>query len=212
MNILVAGANGHTGRLLVEKLGKSNEHDVFAMIRKPEQADELKSLGAKDAVISDLEGDVSDAPKGMDVVIFAAGSGSKTGPEKTVTVDEEGNNKLVDASKAHGVKQYIILSAIGVENPGGKIKHYAEAKKNADEHLKASGLAYTVVRPGGLTFDKGTGMVEAKEKLEDPGSRDIPREDVADVMIASITEENAKNKTFELLSGNDTIEEALKAL
>lgn len=97
MKVLVAGANGHTGRLVVRYL-KEKGHEPLALIRDEKQADALKELGAA-PVIGDLEKDVTDAVKQADAVIFAAGSGSKTGADKTIAVDQEGAKRLVDTAK-----------------------------------------------------------------------------------------------------------------
>lgn len=212
MDVLVIGANGHTGRLLVEQLADHPEHTPHAMVRAVSHADELKKLGAASTILADLEENPASALKGMDAVIFAAGSGSSTGPEKTVSVDQQGAKKTIDASRVQDVKHYVMLSGIGVDNPQGAIKHYAEAKLNADKHLQSSGLPYTIVRPGKLTFEKGTGKIELAEKLSSPEERDISREDVARTMIAALDIENARGQTVELLAGEMDIHEAWEAL
>lgn len=98
MNVLIAGANGTTGRLLIEQIAKEGEHRAIAMVRDPKQEPELEKLGAQ-TVVGDLEGDVSHAIHLADAVIFAAGSGSKTGPDKTISVDQEGAKNLIDEAK-----------------------------------------------------------------------------------------------------------------
>jgi uncharacterized protein YbjT (DUF2867 family) len=210
VKVLVAGANGHTGKLVIELLGKSSQHEAYAMIRDEKQAENLIELGATQCVLADLEKDVTDAVEGMDAIIFAAGSGSKTGPDKTIAVDQDGAKKLVDAAKEKGVKQFVILSSIGADNPHGAIKHYHEAKGLADNYLKFSGLTYTIVRPGGLTHDPAKGIIELTEHIENRDGRDIPRADVAHVLVASLDIDNVKNKTFEILTGEDDIETAMK--
>ncbi|WP_026701293.1 SDR family oxidoreductase [Salibacterium aidingense] len=212
MKVLVAGAHGYTGQLLVEMLANDSNHEVYAMVRDYTQAGRMKQLGAQQIITADLENNVSKSPKGMDAVLFAAGSGSKTGPEKTLAVDQVGAKKLIDASRVQGVRHFVMLSSMGADNPDGPDKYYLEAKGAADAHLRSSGLPYTIVRTGSLTFDKGRGLVEIKEKFNDQEHRSISREDTARVMIASLTEENVKYKTFELLSGKEPIEKAIKKL
>jgi uncharacterized protein YbjT (DUF2867 family) len=214
MKVLIAGANGHTGRLIVELLGKSNHHEAYAMIRDAAQAEKLKQLGAKETVLADLEKDVSHAVKGMDAVIFTAGSGSKTGPDKTISVDQEGAKRLIDAAKEEGISHFIMLSSYGSGDPDAlpNLAHYLKAKGEADRYLIESGLTYTIVRPGYLSFEPPTGKVEIAEHFESIVGRDIPRGDVAQVIVSCLDMENTKNKTFELLSGNQPIQEALKAL
>ncbi|AKP47053.1 MULTISPECIES: SDR family oxidoreductase [Bacillus] len=213
MKVLIAGANGHTGRLIVELLGKS-KHEAYAMIRDESQAENLKQLGAKEAIVADLEKDLTHAVKGMDAVIFAAGSGSKTGPDKTISVDQEGAKRLVDAAKKEGISHFIMLSSYGAGVPDAlpNLELYLKAKGEADRYLQESGLTYTIVRPGWLSFDPPTGKVEIADHFESVEGRNIPRGDVAKVIVSCLDLENAKNKTFELLAGDQSIEDALRTL
>ncbi|MBA4495656.1 SDR family oxidoreductase [Paenactinomyces guangxiensis] len=211
MKVLIAGANGYTGRNIVEFMSQRTGHEAYAMIRHSDQAEKMMELGAAGIIVADLEQDLSEAVQGMDAIIFAAGSGSKTGPEKTISVDQEGAKRLVDAAKENGIKHFVMLSSIGADRPHGKIKHYLEAKGIADEHLKKSGLTYTIVRPGRLTHEPGKGRIELVDHFEKPQGRDIPRADVAHVLVASLDIDNVKNKTFEILSGDEKIEEAMKS-
>lgn len=208
MNVLIAGAHGTTGKQIIEILARSGKHTSYAMIRKEEQADELKKLGANHVVIADLEGDISEIAKDMDAVIFAAGSKGKN----VVGVDQKGAEKLVDAAKAAGVKHYIMLSAYGVDNPRGELKEYLEAKAKADQYLLDSGLTYTIVRPGHLGNDAPTGNVKTAEHFSSAGESKIPRADVADVLVQSLDVANVRNKTFELLTGDTPIANALNQL
>lgn len=210
MKVLVAGANGHTGRLIVQYLIERG-HEAYAMVRNEHQGPELENLGAK-IVIADLEKELDDAVEGKDAVIFAAGSGSKTGPEKTIDVDQNGAIRLVDTAKKHGIKHFVMLSAINADRPdegSEKLAHYLKAKGAADQHLRESGLTFTIVRPGGLTHEAPTGKVTVGAAL-DRGV--ITRDDVANVIVTSLEEENAHNKSFDLLEGNVPIAEALKEL
>ncbi|KEZ52700.1 MULTISPECIES: SDR family oxidoreductase [Metabacillus] len=211
MNVLIAGANGTTGRLLIEQIAKEGEHRAIAMVRDPKQEPELEKLGAQ-TVVGDLEGDVSHAVHLADAIIFAAGSGSKTGPDKTISVDQEGAKNLIDEAKKHGIKHFVMLSSMGTDNPTAgpsDMEQYFMAKAIADEYLRGSDLSYTIVRPGALTDERGTGKIEAADKINQNEGRSIPREDVAAVLIAALTKDELKNKTFEILSGETEIDEAL---
>ncbi|MBS4197229.1 SDR family oxidoreductase [Lederbergia citri] len=212
MKVLIVGANGHTGRLLVEYLANNSNHHPYAMVRSKDQEEELMKLGAVEVIVADLEEDVSEVTNGMDAVIFAAGSGSKTGPDKTIAVDQKGAVKIIDAAKSSGVQHFIMLSSIGADDPQGPIEHYLTAKRIADDYLKNSGLMYTIVRPGRLTHDKATGKVELAEKIELMDERSIPRGDVANVLATCLEIGNAKNKIMEVLSGDKEIELAMKML
>ncbi|SFD40479.1 NAD(P)H-binding [Lentibacillus persicus] len=214
MKILVAGANGHTGRLLIKFLNEDG-HEPYGMVRKEEQKQGIEELGGT-PVLADLESDVGYAVKGMDAVIFAAGSGSSTGPEKTTDVDRDGAINLVKATENLGIKKFVMLSSIGAGRDVKKLapdnermQHYLQMKKEADEYLMSTELDYTIVRPGGLTHDPGTSKIEVADEVE---FGNIPRADVAKTMIASIQEPNAYHKAFEMISGDTQIEEALKSL
>ena len=212
MRVLIAGANGQIGRHLLEQMADT-EHEARALIRDPEQGPDLQKLGATETVVGNLEGDCREALRRCDAVIFAAGSGPKTGPEKTVDVDQNGAINLMDTAKKMGIKRFIIVSSMRADKPGDapeKIRYYLEAKHKADEHLMASGLTYTIVRPGPLTEDSGSGRVDIRETLDRPGN--IPREDVANVLLAVLNSDNCDNRTFEVLAGTTPLDEALALL
>lgn len=211
MNVLVIGANGHTGRHIVKELSGSSQHFVRAMIRKTEQAKDMEDLGAR-PIVADLEQDFSYALENVNAVIFAAGSGGSTGDDKTLTIDQEGAKKAVDYAKKMGIERFVMLSSMGADNPSSgpdALQFYLKAKGAADAYLKESGLNYTIVRPGALSFDEGKGKIEASTSIEDK-SRDISREDVAKVLVDSLTIEETNHKVFEILSGDTLVEEALK--
>ena len=212
MRVLIAGANGKIGQHLVRKMAGS-QHIARAMVRKPDQAQALERLGATETVVADLEQDCSHALKGCDAVVFTAGSGPHTGPEKTIDVDQNGAIRLIDAAKAAGVRRVLLVSSMRADAPEKapeKIHHYLRAKQQADEHLRASGLDFTLVRPGPLTNDPGTGRVEIGKPLDRSGS--IPREDVAAVLLATLDADNTVKQTFDLLSGEEDIAESLASL
>ncbi|KMY55173.1 NAD-dependent dehydratase [Bacillus sp. FJAT-27231] len=210
MNVLVIGAGGLTGKKIVKQLAESNQHLVRAMIRKAEQTDEMERLGAK-AILADLEQDFSFALNDVNAVIFAAGSGSSTGHDKTIAVDQEGAKKTVDFAKEKGIERFIMLSSMGadtIEEAPASLVPYLEAKKAADEYLIKSGLSFTIVRPGGLTDDPGTGMIELATRFSPMGGT-IPREDVAQVLVESLTMKETEGKVFEIISGYTPINKAL---
>ncbi|MGE6629755.1 SDR family oxidoreductase [Bacillus sp. NPDC077027] len=215
MNVLVAGANGHTGRLVLHYL-KEKGHVPLALIRDEKQKDALEKIGAI-PVIGDLEKDVTNAVKQADVIIFAAGSGSKTGPDKTISVDQEGAKRLIDTAKNENIQHFVMLSAYNADDPEqgkgqGNMEIYYQAKKNADTHLKHSGLSHTIVRPAALLHDRKTGKIEVAEHLPNDRQLEVTREDVAIVLVASLTEPNVKNKTFDMINGETPIAEALRTL
>jgi uncharacterized protein YbjT (DUF2867 family) len=203
-NILVAGANGTTGKKVVDLLKNTQYFNPVAMVRKEKQLNEFKNRGI-DAVLADLEEDVSHALNNIHKVIFAAGSGGR----KVVAVDQEGAKKLVDAAKNRKVKKIVMLSSMGAENPqnADELKDYIKAKHNADEYLKDSGLNYTIVRPGSLNDDIGSGKISLQDSFEEQG--EINRNDVAQTLVRSLHDDVANKKTFEILSGDTLIGKAL---
>ncbi|KZZ83522.1 SDR family oxidoreductase [Bacillus sp. SJS] len=211
MKVLIAGANGSTGRLAIEKAIEQG-YQPIAMIRDPKQADELEHKGAQ-TVIADLEGDVSEAVQQADAVIFAAGSGSSTGDDKTIAIDQDGAIKLIDAAKKHNVKKFVMLSSIGTDAPERapeEMKLYLRSKAVADEYLRNAEIPYTIVRPGALSDDEGSGKIAASKSVNPKGS--IPREDVAEVLVACLSEPSTQNQTFEIISGDRSISEAIQSI
>ena len=206
-NILVAGAHGTTGQIIIDLLKASDDFEPIAMVRAKDQVDFFKNQNVK-AVLANLEDELSQAVKNIDKVIFAAGSGG----EKVVEIDQEGAKRLIDASKNAGIKKFVMLSSIGAGHPekADQLKDYLRAKHNADEYLKNSGLDYTIVRPGTLNNEAGTGKIKLKKELESAG--EIPRADVARTLVASLQDTTGHNTTFEMVSGSVAIEEALASM
>ena len=209
--ILIAGSTGQTGKRVIEILNNTQNFKPVAMIRKEEQKQIFDDMEVE-SVIADLEGDIDHAFKGIDRVIFAAGSGSKTGPEKTTAVDQEGAKKMVDAAKKHNVKKFIMLSSMGTDNPeeGGDLEHYLRAKKEADDYLVDSGIVYTILQPGRLTDDMGLAKVKLAPKLKERG--EISRDDVAFLLVMCLADPLGKNMAFQALEGEESIKSALVEL
>jgi uncharacterized protein YbjT (DUF2867 family) len=210
--VFVVGANGQIGQHLIRLLRESDEHTVRAMVRKKEQAEYFESLGVE-TVVANLEGsveEIAEAAKGCEAIVFTAGSGGHTGADKTLLVDLDGAVKTIEAAEKIGIKRFIMVSAIQAhrrENWNDKIKHYYVAKHYADKILEQSDLTYTIIRPGWLLNEPGTGKVSVAENLI-RGS--IPREDVAKTILASLNEEHTFNRSFDLVSGETQISDALK--
>lgn len=215
MKVLVIGSNGQIGKHVIQLLRESDEHTVRAMVREESQAVALQEKGIE-AVVANLEGSVEEiasAANGCDAIIFTAGSGGHTGQDKTLLVDLDGAVKSMEAAEKAGATRYIMVSAIQAHNreswADSPIKPYMVAKHFADQALISSKLNYTIVRPGGLINDNGTGKVSAAENLE-RGS--IPREDVAKTLVAALNEANTFKRSFDLVAGDTSIAEALQTL
>jgi uncharacterized protein YbjT (DUF2867 family) len=208
MDVVVAGGNGQIGlRLLAQLAGHG--HRARGLIRNQEHVQDLENLGAE-AVVCDMEAlhDLSECCAGADAVVFAAGAGPGSGPERKQTVDYGAAVKLMDA----GVGRYVMVSAIAADRPqqwSDQMRPYYEAKAGADDRLRESGLDYTIVRPGGLTNESGTGRVLVGTDLD---YAQVPRDDVAAVLLAVLEQPGSIGKTFELVSGDQPIDEAIAGL
>jgi uncharacterized protein YbjT (DUF2867 family) len=216
MDIVIAGGHGKIG-LRLGKLLIEGGHRVRGIVRNPDHAPDLDAAGIE-PVVADMEREASLTPliaarPPADAVVFAAGAGPGSGPERKQTVDLGAAVKLIDAARESGARRYLIVSSIGAHDPasgGEQMRPYLEAKAAADEAVAASGLDFTIVRPGGLTDDPGTGLVDASTTLGRRGP--IPRDDVAATLAACLDEPATIGKTFELFSGDTPIAEALRGL
>lgn len=212
MKVCVVGANGQIGQRLVRLLQESDAYTVRAMVRADAQAADFEKRGVE-AVLADLEGRVEDlakAVKGCEAIVFTAGSGGHTGADKTLLVDLDGAVKTIEAAEQADVPRFIMVSALQAhrrENWNERIRHYYVAKHYADRVLQQSELNYTIIRPGRLLNEAGTGKVAAAENLT---RASIPREDVARTIVASLQEETTCGRAFDLISGDVPIAEALK--
>jgi uncharacterized protein YbjT (DUF2867 family) len=212
MDVVIAGGHGQIA-LRLERLLAQRGDTARGLIRNPEHAADLEAVGAV-PVLADLEReDITGAVAGADAVVFAAGAGPGSGPERKKTVDLGGAVKLIDAARANGVRRYLMVSSMGAADPpeGNEgMAPYLQAKAGADRALAESGLDFTIVRPGRLTDETGTGRVAIAERLGRRGA--VPREDVAAVLVAALDTPSTIGRTFDLLSGETPIAAALAAL
>jgi uncharacterized protein YbjT (DUF2867 family) len=207
MRVLVAGANGAIGQLLLDRL-VLNGHDVAGGVRAQEQFSVINARKAK-AVKLDLTcaDDFGPALEGRDSVIFVAGSGGKAVED----VDRDGTIRLIDAAKKAGIPRFILLSSVYADRPEEgpeKIRPYLRAKHAADLHMLDSGLDFTIVRPGTLTNDQPHDHITLGTHIaEDGGS--IPRADVASTLACVLETPGSVGETFEIISGDALISDAL---
>jgi uncharacterized protein YbjT (DUF2867 family) len=214
VRVAIAGGHGQIA-LRLAKIMSERGDEVVALIRNPDHADEVKQAGAEPALV-DLEhaseDEVATAIGGSDAVVFAAGAGPGSGSARKETMDYGGAVKLIAAAKQAGVGRYVIVSSMGA-NPNAtgddSFTVYLRAKGRADDAVRASGLDATVVRPGGLTNDAGTGRVRLGEKL--PRGQ-VTRDDVAAVLVAVLDSPSTIGRTADLIGGDTPIAEAVAAL
>jgi uncharacterized protein YbjT (DUF2867 family) len=214
MRIAIAGGHGQIALHLARMLTAGGD-EVRSLIRNPDHAGDIEAAGAE-PVVCDLENaadeDVAAAVGDAKAVVFAAGAGPGSGPDRKWTMDYGGAVKLIRAAKSNGIDRYVIVSSMGADAgaPGDDtFAVYLRAKGKADDVLRTSGLDYTVIRPGRLTNDAGTGSVALTEN----GARGaIPRADVAAVLAAVLQAPNTIGKSLDLISGDVAVEEAVKAV
>lgn len=215
MRVVIAGGHGKIA-LLLEKLLSSRGDTVVGLIRNPSQAPDLTEAGAT-AIVLDLEqasvADVAAQLEGADAVVFAAGAGPGSGAGRKQTVDRDAAILLADAAETAGVHRYVMVSAISADDRSLDAGYdpvflaYIRAKSEADANVRARAqLQTTIVRPGRLTDDPGTGLVQAAEST---GRGSISRQDVATVLLAALDTPGTAGRTFEVISGNTPISSAL---
>ncbi|WKG06050.1 NAD(P)H-binding protein [Mycolicibacterium sp. HK-90] len=215
MRVVIAGGHGKIA-LILEGLLSARGDEAVGLIRNPAQSADLEAAGATPVVL-DLESasvaEVADAVRGADAVVFAAGAGPGSGAARKQTVDRDAAILLADAAEAAGVGRYVMVSALSADDRSlddgydEVFRAYMRAKSEADTDVRArAGLRTTIVRPGGLTDDAGTGNVTVAEST---GRGSIPREDVARVLLAVLHEPETVGRTFEVISGDTPIDTAL---
>ena len=211
--VVIAGGHGQIALRLARLLSARGDA-VRSLIRNPGHEARVHATGAE-PVLADLEAldDVAEYVDGADAVVFAAGAGPGSGPERKRTVDLGAAVKLLDGARRTRVPRYLMVSAMGAADPAAgaeAMRPYLEAKAQADAALAASELEWTIVRPGGLTNEPGTGRVEVAPALGRRGT--VTRDDVAAVLVGCLDERRTVRATFDLLQGETPIAQALAAL
>ena len=212
MDVLIAGGHGKIARRLIRLLAGEG-HTARGLIRNPDHAADIEADGGV-PVLCDLErDDVTPHARGADAIVFAAGAGPGSGPERKRTVDAGGAIKCVEAAEVAGVARFVIVSSIGAHDPESgpeAMRPYLRAKAEADARVAASTLDWTIVRPGSLNDGPGTGLVEVSTVLGRSGP--VPRDDVALVLMDTIRTPSTIGLTFELFTGETPTGEAVQAL
>ena len=208
MKVLIVGANGKVGTILCGKMWSANGFSPIALIRDARQQTKFTALGVP-SVVGDLENGLLEFLPGLNAVVFTAGSGARTGPDKTIDVDQNAAIRLMDDCKQAGVQRFVMISAIGADplSDSSRIQNYLRAKGVADDHLRSSGLDYTILAPGTLLNGSGTGRIQASEDLGCHGT--LARDDLAQSIIETLLNYNTTGKTIQMISGQDKIKDAL---
>ena len=212
MDVLIAGGHGQVARRLIRLLARDG-HSARGLIRNPDHAADLEADGGV-PVVCDLEReDPAPHARGADAIVFAAGAGPGSGAERKQTVDLGAAVKCVEAARAAGVSRFVIVSSIGAQDPDAgpeAMRPYLRAKADADAAVAASGLDWTIVRPGSLTNDPGTGQVDVSTALGRRGP--VPRDDVALVLLETLQAPSTIGLTFEAFAGDAPARDALRKL
>ena len=212
MEVLVAGGHGQIALRLLRLLAERGDRGR-GLIRNADHARDLTAVGA-DPVLCDLEQDDPRQHLGAaHAIVFAAGAGPGSGPERKRTVDLGAAVKLIDAARDLGVARYVMVSSMGtqdVEHAAEERRPYLQAKRDADDALMASGLDWTIVRPGRLTDAPGTGTVDAARALGRRG--EITRDDTALVLLETLERDTTIRVAFDVLEGPTPVGAALDAL
>lgn len=216
MRTVIVGGHGKIGQRL-ERLLAGRGDEVAGIVRRPEQAGALLAAGAE-PVVCDLESagveEVARHLEGADAVVFTAGAGPGSGAARKETVDRAGAVLAADAAELVGVRRFLVVSAIGVDHeppPGTDpvFAAYLRAKGAADADIRArTGLYWTILRPGRLTDDPGTGLVTLAPSTEHGA---VTRDDVAAVLAALLDEPRSAGRTLDLIGGETPIPDAVAA-
>jgi len=216
MRVVIAGGHGKIALRLTALLARRGD-TVIGLVRNPDHVEDVRAAGG-DAVVLDLEqadaDQVAAAIAGADAVVFAAGAGPGSGVARKDTVDRAASVLLADAAETAGVRRYLQVSSIGIDraedpNTDEVFAAYLRAKGAADDDLMARGLEWTVLRPGRLTDDPGTGQVALAERVSRGA---VTRDDVASVLVGLLDRSSTARRVLELVNGDVSIDRALAEL
>ena len=212
-HIAIVGGNGKIARHVIAQLA-ADGHQPVALVRNPAYKHDLEQLGAHVSML-DIEQDEVDHFAATfaecDAVVFSAGGGPDGNIDRKRTVDLGGSLKSIKAARQAGIDRFVQISAINVDHPVPDDaqpvwRAYVEAKRDADAALRDSGLDWTILRPGRLTDDDGTGLVALGEDVE---RGEIPRADVAAVVVAVLDNPTSIGRQWNLVGGQTPVDEAV---
>ena len=214
MRVVIAGGHGQIALLLEKELAGRGDSPV-GIVRNPDHVADVEATGAS-ALVLDLEqasvASLAAVLEDADAVVFAAGGGPSSGAARKETVDRGAAVLLADAAEQAGVRRYVMVSSMGTDradpDSDDVFQVYLRAKKAADDDLRARDLDWTIVHPGRLTDDPPTGRVQVGKLSRG----DVTRADVAAVLAAALHDDATVGKDFDLLNGEEAVEDALASL
>jgi len=219
--VVVVGAHGKIGQLLSTELS-AHGYRVLGVHRKPEQIAAVEATGAV-SVLHDLERDTPEqladalreaAGRSIDALVFTAGAGGGSGPARKLTVDLGGSRQSIEAARLVGITRFVQVSFIGADRDAASSGDeswdaYRAAKREADALLRATELDWTVVRPGSLTDEPGSGLVTLGDDL---GRGETSRANVAALIAAVIETPHTIGRSIDVLDGDTPVTDALASL
>ena len=217
MHVVIAGGHGKIALQLAALLAGRGDV-VTAVVRNPDHRADVETAGATPVVL-DLEaaavGDLATHLTGADAVVFAAGAGPGSGVERKDTVDRAAAVLLADAAAQASVARYLLVSSTGVDAPPAPGTDevwaaYLRAKKAAEDAIRGTDLAWTILRPGRLTDDPATGRVLLAPPPVDRA--DVTRADTAAVLAALLDTPGTAGHVLELREGDVSVADAVQAV
>ena len=221
--VVILGGHGKIALLTTPKLVRAG-WSVDSLIRDPGQRDDVAEAGANPVVLDIEQADVdqlAEAFSGAAAIVFAAGAGGGD-PARTQAVDREAAVRSMQAAEQAGVPRYVMVSYVRAEtdihrvDPENSFYPYAEAKHHADQHLRSTGLDYTILGPGGLTSEPATRKVLLVDGAGKSAERELTgddvatsRENVAEAILHVLSTDAAARRTFNFYDGETPLEEAL---
>ncbi len=215
MRIVIVGGHGQIARQLTRRLSAAG-HEPIALLRNPDHCGDVRADGAEPVVLDLERGDVhrvEEIVHGADAVVFAAGAGPNSGPERKMSLDRDGLVLVADGMLAAGVRRLLVVSSMGADDfdasSDDTFQVYLRAKSEGDAAVRERDLDWTIVRPGSLTDDEAADAVEIAESVE-AGS--VPRADIAHVLHALLETSAGVHRTIEVVGGSTPVTEAVSAL
>jgi len=215
-HVTIIGGHGKVA-LILSQLLKTGGDDVTSIFRNPDHTDDVEQTGAT-AVVADVEklsvDEIAGLLRGQDAVVWSAGAGGGS-PQRTYAVDRDAAIRTIDAAEQAGVRRFVMVSYMGAGQDHGvpeddPFHAYAQAKADADDHLRASGLDWTIVGPGALTLDEASGKI-ALGTAGRGEARETSRANVALVVSAVLDDPSTIGKKIDFADGDTLISQALAA-
>lgn len=213
--ILIIGGHGRVAIRLSPRLVDAG-HAVTALFRNAAHREAVAGTGATPRVFDIERADtaaIADVLVGHDAVVWSAGAGGGD-PARTDAVDRDAAIRSIDAAAAAGVRRYVMVSYLGAGRDHGVAPEdgffaYAQAKAAADAHLRASALDWTILGPGLLTDDAGSGCIAGSVGHDTRSA--TARDNVAQVAFEVLAMPDTIGRTIDFVDGDIPIRALLEA-